>query len=170
DGAFDEAGAAATIRVSVPNLGVQAEGGPSTDPAITADGNLIAFVSEANNLVPGDTNQVADVFLRNRKLGTTKRMSLDAAGHQFVGASTAPAISANGNKLVFQIAATTTMSVSAPGGVIAAPDGSGTDTGGTVTIPFPNQGNGSESGTTDQNTGGETTGDSGVSGNGSTRG
>ena len=32
-------------------------------PAISADGRYVAFVSAASNLVPGDTNGLADVFV-----------------------------------------------------------------------------------------------------------
>ena len=39
-------------------------------PAISADGRYVAFVSFAVNLVPDDTNEAADVFVRDRVLGT----------------------------------------------------------------------------------------------------
>jgi CSLREA domain-containing protein len=53
-----------TIRVSVSADGVQASGGSSDAPSITADGRLVAFDSSANNLVGGDTNAKIDVFVR----------------------------------------------------------------------------------------------------------
>ena len=37
---------------------------------------------EATNLVPGDTNHSADVFLRDRQTGTTRRVSLGPGGVQ----------------------------------------------------------------------------------------
>src|SRR5207249_4939644 len=40
-------------------------------PAISADGRLIAFWSLASDLVAGDTNNAADVFVRNRAAPTT---------------------------------------------------------------------------------------------------
>lgn len=52
----------ATSRVSVDSSGGQADG-PSGDPAIDADGSAIAFLSDATNLVPSDTNSAADVFV-----------------------------------------------------------------------------------------------------------
>ena len=48
--------------------------GDSSSPAISPDGHFVAFLSQASNLVPGDTNGSPDVFvrghfrdLRNRK-------------------------------------------------------------------------------------------------------
>ena len=48
-------------------------------PSISGDGRFIAFQSSAANLVAGDTNGVADVFVRDRALGTTERVSVDSA-------------------------------------------------------------------------------------------
>src|SRR5262249_12423872 len=52
------------IRVSVASDGTQANGDSFT-PAISADGRYIAFSSWASNLVPGDTNNVSDIFVRS---------------------------------------------------------------------------------------------------------
>jgi hypothetical protein len=38
----------------------------SYDPAISADGRWVVFYSMASNLVPGDTSNTADVYLRDR--------------------------------------------------------------------------------------------------------
>ncbi len=54
-----------TRRGSVGPAGRQA-GGESGGPATSANGRHVAFSSEASNLVPGDTNQVWDVFVRDR--------------------------------------------------------------------------------------------------------
>jgi len=91
-----------TRRMSVGASGVQANG-PSYDPALSADGRYVAFVSEANNLVSGDSNGLADVFLRDRIGGTTTRVSVDSASApvQANGASYEPAINADGSKVVF---------------------------------------------------------------------
>jgi hypothetical protein len=76
-------GAAAgdTTRVSVDSSGNQANNG-ATYPAISSDGRFVAFVSGANNLVPGDTNGRQDVFVRDRQTGTTERVSLSSSGAQ----------------------------------------------------------------------------------------
>ena len=49
-------------RVSVDSAGDQGND-DSYDPAISADGRFVAFVSYADNLVPGDTNDASDVFV-----------------------------------------------------------------------------------------------------------
>lgn len=84
-----------TIRVSVGTGGAQADG-PSSRPAISADGRFVAFVSEATNLVSGDTNGKADVFVRDTQAGTTTRVSVGTGGAQADGPSSRPAISSDG--------------------------------------------------------------------------
>src|SRR6185503_20879814 len=42
-----------------------AANGLSSQPSISGDGRLVAFVSSATNLVAGDTNGVRDVFVKN---------------------------------------------------------------------------------------------------------
>jgi hypothetical protein len=51
-------------------------------PSVSHDGRFVAFSSDANDLVPGDTNGIADVFVRDRATGTTERVSLTQAGGQ----------------------------------------------------------------------------------------
>lgn len=48
--------------------------GPSAQANITPDGQWVVFVSRASNLVSGDTNQQADVFVRNRITGEIERI------------------------------------------------------------------------------------------------
>ena len=68
-----------TRRVSVGPGGAQGNGDSSFSPAISADGRFVAFDSCATNLVPGDTNGAADVFVRDRQTGTTRRVSVGRA-------------------------------------------------------------------------------------------
>jgi archaellum component FlaF (FlaF/FlaG flagellin family) len=70
--------------------------------AISADGRYIAFTSPANNLVPGDTNDFDDVFVRDRVTGSTERVSTAGDGTQANNASGTAAISADGNYVAFQ--------------------------------------------------------------------
>ena len=56
--------------------------GPSAGPAISADGCIVAFYSDASNLVPHDTNGFRDVFVRDRCNQTTERVSVSSAGEQ----------------------------------------------------------------------------------------
>ncbi len=95
----------AVERVSVDSAGLEGDG-DSLEPAISADGNLVAFQSAATNLVAGDTNGRIDVFVRNRSAGTTIRVSVDSAGVEGNGNSTRPDISADGLWVAFQSLAT----------------------------------------------------------------
>jgi Tol biopolymer transport system component len=49
--------------------------GPTTQPAISADARHVAFVSEATNLVPTDTDPEADVLIRNLITDTNQQVS-----------------------------------------------------------------------------------------------
>jgi Tol biopolymer transport system component len=75
----------------------------SFTPSISADGRYVAFESEADNLVPDDTNETSDVFVRDRHQGTTVRVSLSATGAQPEqdGHSFDPAVTADGTQVVF---------------------------------------------------------------------
>jgi hypothetical protein len=100
--AFDR-DTAVTERVSVGSGGAQADRA-SVAPAVSGDGRFVAFASDATNLVPGDTNQRADVFVRDRRLGTTIRVSVGTAG-QADQSSATPSMSADGRFVAFQSAA-----------------------------------------------------------------
>ena len=89
-----------TVRVSVDSNGL-AGNASSTWPAISADNRFIAFSSDATNLVAGDTNGVTDIFVRDRQIGTTRRISVSGAGAQANGACASPAISGDGRFVVF---------------------------------------------------------------------
>jgi len=92
---------ATTECVSVNPAGVPANG-TSTAPSISADGRYVAFQSSASDLVPGDTNNVGDIFVRDRVAGTTERVSIASNGAQGNHGSAAPAISADGRFVAFQ--------------------------------------------------------------------
>jgi Tol biopolymer transport system component len=89
-----------TERVSVGPNGVQGNG-DNDEPALSADGRFVAFTSDASNLVPGDTNGSPDVFVRDRRTGTTERMSVRRDGVQVRGFSYNPALSADGRFVAF---------------------------------------------------------------------
>jgi Tol biopolymer transport system component len=98
------ANAPTTVRVSVSSSGSEATYsgyGGSLAPAISADGRYVAFESRAADLVPGDTNGVRDIFVRDRSTGETRRASLTSSGKQADRASHRPAISANGRYIAF---------------------------------------------------------------------
>ena len=94
-------------RVSVASDGTQAAAGSSDTSAVSADGRWVAFSSTAPNLVDGDTNLAADVFVHDRTTGTTVRASVTAAGAQSPSASSLQpgGLSGNGRVVVFDTAA-----------------------------------------------------------------
>ena len=102
-----------TERVSVGPDGVEGDG-DSIEPAISASGRFVAFVSFASNLVPGDTNDAScgdppfcgDVFVRDRATGRTERVSVGRRGRQANGDSTLPRISGDGGLVAFVSGAT----------------------------------------------------------------
>lgn len=62
--------------------------GPELDGSSHNSPNCIAFVSEASNLVPGDTNGVADAFVYDLRNGKITRISVNSAGKQGNGPTT----------------------------------------------------------------------------------
>ncbi|MEG4318645.1 MULTISPECIES: calcium-binding protein [unclassified Microcoleus] len=90
----------ATTLVSVSSSGDRALG-YSYHPSISADGQKVAFLSLASNLVPGDTNNQADIFVRDLSTNTTTLVSVDSAGNQGNKSSYHPSISADGQKVAF---------------------------------------------------------------------
>ena len=78
----------------------------SDQSAISADGRFVAFRSRADNLVPGDTNRRADVFVHDRQTGTTEVVSKDSNGNLGNSHSSKPAISADGRFVAFASMAT----------------------------------------------------------------
>jgi Tol biopolymer transport system component len=71
-------------------------------PTVSRDGTRVAFVSSDEDLVPGDDNTEQDVFLRNRKTGRTRRLSVSSNGDQADSGSSRPTISDNGNVVTFE--------------------------------------------------------------------
>ncbi len=103
DAVFDEPGAVSTVLVNVDSSGNQGTGGASSLPAISADGRFIAFTSGAFNLVPWDSNGSADVFVRDRLMGTTEVVSVDSFGCQGNRSSaTIPALNGDGRFVAFR--------------------------------------------------------------------
>jgi PKD repeat protein len=93
-------------RVSVTSIGEQANNvSGQSNPAISVDGRFVAFTSIATNLVAGDSNNLQDVFVKDRETDVTERVSVSTAGLQANGASGGPAISADGRFVAFNSSA-----------------------------------------------------------------
>ncbi|MCU0754126.1 MAG: C25 family cysteine peptidase [Xanthomonadales bacterium] len=90
-------------RISVDANGAQANG-LSDEPSISANGRFVAFTSLASNLVPGDTNNVRDVFVKDLSDGSIVRANLTESGQQDTTNSSfnmEPALSADGRFVAF---------------------------------------------------------------------
>jgi Tol biopolymer transport system component len=89
-----------TERVSVAADGTQGNR-YSRDAAISADGRTVAFRSWSSNLVPGDTNDCEDIFVRDLLTGAIERVSVDSNGVEGNSSSLFPALSADGRFVAF---------------------------------------------------------------------
>jgi len=69
--------------------------------SISGDGRFVAFASSASNLVAGDNNATDDIFVRDRQLGTTTRVSVDSQGAEGNDISSFPSICADGSWVAF---------------------------------------------------------------------
>ncbi|AWK88095.1 Ig-like domain-containing protein [Azospirillum thermophilum] len=90
----------AVTRASTASDGSQANG-YSYDGWLSGDGRKVAFVSHATNLVAGDSNGVADIFVKDLITGALVRVSTAADGTQANGDSANPVLSADGTKVIF---------------------------------------------------------------------
>jgi Tol biopolymer transport system component len=90
-------------RVSVSSAGTEGNN-DSTGPSISADGRVVAFTSDADNLVAGDGNFDVDVFVRDRQAQTTVRASVASDGTEtgFELGSGNASLSGDGQAVAFQ--------------------------------------------------------------------
>jgi Tol biopolymer transport system component len=93
--------AGTTTRVSLAVQGKEPNGA-STWPALSGNGRLVAFVSEASNLVADDANSRADVFVHDIATGRTEIVSHRSDGAAGNGPSARPALSFDGQIVAFQ--------------------------------------------------------------------
>ena len=89
-----------TRRVSLASNGSQGNG-DSGGASISANGCCVVFISKANNLVAGDTNGEADVFVRNLTTNSTRRVNVSSNGAQSAGLTEGTSISADGRYVAF---------------------------------------------------------------------
>jgi Tol biopolymer transport system component len=121
--AFDDVFIRDRATGTVEQVSVDSQGNPGgfdsggfTDPApVTPDGRFVAFDAFTGTLVPGDTNRLVDVFLRDRVAKTTTRVSVAGDGAQANGSSAVAGLSADGRYVFFNSRATNLVPVDANG-------------------------------------------------------
>ena len=104
-----------TVLMSVSTNGTGGANWDANYPTVSANGQFIAFASRASNLVPGDTNDAVDVFVRDVVAGTTRLVSVDVNGNapadpnlsSIIPLAGNPMISADGRYVFFESRATT---------------------------------------------------------------
>ena len=72
---------ATVVRVSTDTSGVQGNGS-SSEPVLSADGRFVTFASSASNLVAGDTNDTADIFVKDLQTGAVNAFPQIRAAHR----------------------------------------------------------------------------------------
>jgi Tol biopolymer transport system component len=89
-----------TTRISVDSAGVQGNAS-SNGASLSADGRIVLFQSDANNLVADDRNGATDIFTRNVQTGRTQRVTLSNDGRESNGASGRPTMTPDGAAISF---------------------------------------------------------------------
>gem|GEM_PF-1626575 len=89
-----------TCRASVSSTGAEAND-LSFHPALNEDGTIVAFKSEASNLVEGDLNGHPDIFVHDCVAGTTERLNISNSGAESNDIAIPPSISRDGNRVAF---------------------------------------------------------------------
>jgi Tol biopolymer transport system component len=99
--------AGTTAVVSVSTNGGNANG-ESRGAVMSLDGRYVAFVSDASNLVAGDTNRIPDVFVRDIQSSTTLVVSQGAIATNAAtgGGSAGPEMTPDGRYIAFYSSAT----------------------------------------------------------------
>lgn len=90
-----------TTRVSL-GAGAAEGNGASGKGCISGSGFVVAFESNATNLVPGDSNGVKDVFVRDLDISLTTRVSVDFGNFQVSEESSNPCLSEDGTFVAFE--------------------------------------------------------------------
>ncbi len=104
DGVFDEPGETSLQLVSMSTSG-QVANNHVFWPFVSPNGDRVAFNTNANNLVTGDTNGANDIFIRHIATNTTTRESVGPGGAQAPNSSWFPMhFSADGRYMTFHSA------------------------------------------------------------------
>ena len=103
-----------TCRASVSSDGAEANA-ISFHPSLNQDGSIVAFKSEASNLVDGDFNGQPDIFVHDCVTGVTERVSISNRGAEADDIAIPPSLSRDGNRVAFGSFASTLAEVATNG-------------------------------------------------------
>src|SRR5262249_49419923 len=87
-------------RIGVSSIG-KIKGDSIGHPSLSDNGRFVAFDVNASSLVPDDTNERSDVFVKDRQTGIIERVSVSSAGEQGNGDSYSSALSSDGRYVAF---------------------------------------------------------------------
>lgn len=87
-------------RISIGEIGSEANGS-SYSAVLSGDGHYVAFQSDADNLVPGDTNLQADAFVKNLMTGQVERVNITQDGGQSSDGISDVRVSSGGEYVAF---------------------------------------------------------------------
>jgi hypothetical protein len=91
-----------TRRVSITSDGDEVTDESSSAPALSGNGRRVAFISDSEDLVGGDNNEVTDIFVHNLETRKTKRVSVSSNGDEGdQPAGDQPDVSRNGRFVAF---------------------------------------------------------------------
>jgi Tol biopolymer transport system component len=99
-----------TLLVSVAFANLAGGNGDSTPLGISTNGRFALFESEAENLVPNDTNSASDIFVRDVISGITELVSVSVHGTSGNGFSRSGVMTPDGRYIAFVSAATNLVS------------------------------------------------------------
>jgi Tol biopolymer transport system component len=91
--------------ISVAHDGTEADGW-SVFPGISADGRYVVFEAQAGDIVDDDDQNLADIYVRDRQTGATRRVNLTPEGDDANDDSLTPSISSDGRYVTFTSQAT----------------------------------------------------------------
>ncbi len=75
--------------------------GDFVNPTVAGDGRFVTFETSASTLVSNDTNGTTDIYLRDREVGVTARVSLASGGGQANGSSWEGTATPDGRHVAF---------------------------------------------------------------------
>ncbi len=107
DGVFDEAGQVSTEQVSLSSS--EAQGENSQNPDMSPDARYVTFTS-FHPFVSTDTNDAADIYLRDRVAGTTTLITRSTSGGPANNHSHRATVSADGRYTAFESGASNLVS------------------------------------------------------------